>query len=974
MKYTLSIILLLLTTAATAQVAGQLPTIVPPSPQSRAFQIYGEVPVAYNTGIPDISIPLYTVKSGDIEVPIVLRYYAVGIKPRELNQTNIGAGWTLDVGGLVSRSIEGRADELYPKPNPMKTADQIDQDNYDDILYLNDILSNRKKDAQYDKFSYSVGNKHGNFSIQDDGTGQFKAYTYPFVPYDIQVQTGSPTDPMYYRKITGIDITDDDGKRYKFGYSNIEKAITDADQAPTGWYLEQISDVSGANTISFAYDDIPAFQFVNVQGTVQIRSNDLPGDNGVPVGSMCNGGGNMYSGYCDIQGYGISYQTKIIKSISLKEGTVQFNLNTTKNYIESIVIRNGKNEIIRSIVFDRDNFPGSTALYRLKSVTIAGVSADFNEKYNFSYNESHPVADNRCLIDQWGFCRGESDNTAVCVRRNIDIIQSATGNYPPSRQTITVGDVDFSPNEGYMKRYILEKITYPTGGTTEFTYEANQYDIGGGAGTGLGGGLRIKQILSKDNFGGTTSKSYEYKPGYLEHNMDNETNFSTCTFVVAPGCIASDGFTTLYYVYRNRVLSNGWSGLLGSNNVRYTNITEYLGDATGNSGKNVYTYSYDNTSNFSPTRIGGGAKGQYVPSYYCRDYRNWANGLLRKKEAFINAGNNGYQLAEDISYNYAYIDQKTLSGLYVFQVASYSGYFNSPLGVYAARNDMATQNAVPSKSSLLFGSSVNDQTIITGVSYLRSEINNKYVGSNVLTTTTIYDHDNPNNYYPTGITKYLSNGDTVYTTMAYVDDFATTAPYSTMKSRNILSPVIESKAYVKPLTASPRLVKTERTNMKAWPEGVFKPVNMQLSIRSNPLENRLEFDQYDSSGNILQMKQANNVNECYLYGYKNQYPVARIIGSDIATVKSYINSVILNDPQSDQQLRDELNKLRTALPAARISTYTYKVLVGVTSETDPSGKTNYYEYDSFGRLKVVKDNDGKILKQYDYKYKSSPNQ
>lgn len=974
MKYILSFILLLLAAAATAQVAGQLPTIVPPSPQSRAFQIYGEVPVTYNTGIPDISIPLYTIKSGDIEVPIVLRYYAVGIKPRELNQTNIGAGWTLDVGGLVSRSVEGRADELFPKPTPMKAAYQIDQDSYNDILYLQDIVSNRTKDAQYDKFSYSVGNKHGNFSIEDDGTGQFKAYTYPFVPYNIQVQTGAPTDPKYYRSITGIDITDDDGKRYKFGYANVEKAIVDADQAPTGWYLEQISDVSGANTVSFTYDDIPAFQFINTVGSVEIRSNSLPGDNGVPIGGYCTGGGSAFSGYCNIQGQGITYQTKIIKGITLKEVTVQFNLNSTKNYVESIVVRNSKSEIIRSIVFDRDNFPGSTALYRLKSVTINGATADISEQYNFTYNETRPVADNRCLIDQWGFCRGESDNTAVCARRSIDVIQSADGNNPPTRQTITVGDADFSPNEGYMKRYVLEKITYPTGGTTEFVYEANQYLLGGGAGSGLGGGLRIKQVLSKDNVGGTISRSYEYEPGYLEHDMDNEMNFSNCSFVVAPGCIASDGFTTSHYVYRSRVLSNSWNPGLGSNNVQYTKVTEYIGDATSNSGKNIYTYSYDNASNLSPTSIGGGVKGQYVPNYYSKDYRNWANGLLRKKESFVNTGSNTYQLAEDISYNYTYVDQKILSGLYVFQVASYTGYGNSPLSVYSARNDMATQNSIPYKSALLFGSSVNDQTIVTGANYLRSEVNNKYVGSNVLTTTTIYDHSNPNNYYPTGVTKYQSNGDTVFTTMAYVDDFAAIAPYSTMKSRNILSPVIESKSYVKPLTASPRLVKTERTNMKAWPEGVFKPVNMQLSIQSNPLENRLEFDQYDSSGNILQMKQANNVNECYLYGYKNQYPVARIIGSDIATVKSYINSVILNDPQSDQQLRDELNKLRIALPAARVSTYTYKVLVGVTSETDPSGKTNYYEYDSFGRLKMIKDNDGKILKQYDYKYKSSPNQ
>jgi YD repeat-containing protein len=63
-----------------------------------------------------------------------------------------------------------------------------------------------------------------------------------------------------------------------------------------------------------------------------------------------------------------------------------------------------------------------------------------------------------------------------------------------------------------------------------------------------------------------------------------------------------------------------------------------------------------------------------------------------------------------------------------------------------------------------------------------------------------------------------------------------------------------------------------------------------------------------------------------------------------------------------------MDELRLYPADAQMTTYTYDPLVGMTSETAPNGVTTYYEYDSFGRLYRVKDQDGNIVKQYEYHY------
>jgi YD repeat-containing protein len=67
-------------------------------------------------------------------------------------------------------------------------------------------------------------------------------------------------------------------------------------------------------------------------------------------------------------------------------------------------------------------------------------------------------------------------------------------------------------------------------------------------------------------------------------------------------------------------------------------------------------------------------------------------------------------------------------------------------------------------------------------------------------------------------------------------------------------------------------------------------------------------------------------------------------------------------------LTGPLDDIRIFPSDALMSTYTYDPGIGMTSQTDPSGHSTNYFYDSLRRLSYIKDQDGNILKKICYNY------
>ena len=86
--------------------------IVPVSPNSASLGIYGTIPLGHYTGTPNVSVPIYELILDGKNFPINLSYNARGIKVSQ-EASNVGLGWTLNIGGCIIKEERGWDDFSY---------------------------------------------------------------------------------------------------------------------------------------------------------------------------------------------------------------------------------------------------------------------------------------------------------------------------------------------------------------------------------------------------------------------------------------------------------------------------------------------------------------------------------------------------------------------------------------------------------------------------------------------------------------------------------------------------------------------------------------------------------------------------------------------------------------------------------------------------------------------------------------------
>lgn len=153
----------------------------------------------------------------------------------------------------------------------------------------------------------------------------------------------------------------------------------------------------------------------------------------------------------------------------------------------------------------------------------------------------------------------------------------------------------------------------------------------------------------------------------------------------------------------------------------------------------------------------------------------------------------------------------------------------------------------------------------------------------------------------------------------------------------------------------------------------YNMLRAKVAKNTLPLEIEKEITGYDF-GNITEYKTKDGTVVSQIWGYDNSKLVAElknvsyanISSATIATIKSTSSSISYNEAN----LITALNSLRAAHPNGFITTYAYNRSIQLTSITDANGRKETYQYDAFNRLYRVLNNEGLIIKEYNYNIKN----
>ncbi|MDR6764318.1 hypothetical protein J2Y38_004551 [Flavobacterium sp. 2755] len=358
-------------------------------------------------------------------------------------------------------------------------------------------------------------------------------------------------------------------------------------------------------------------------------------------------------------------------------------------------------------------------------------------------------------------------------------------------------------------------------------------------------------------------------------------------------------------------------------------------------------------------------------------------GAMDKTTPFINGFGSGRLLSHKVLNKVLKVVKESTNTYYhdLAKDISINGY-NAFMGTLGYAKVGTGTEAVCGLQLNWINYTLNEYSTRSQWHYLSQSIEKQYDinGQNPVTTTKTYNYSNANHLQLTAQTVKNSKGEDLQTRYYYAKDpEMANKPFVTeLINANIIGVPLDTQTYNGASTKlSEQLTvydKSISTNNLLLPKSIYAakfPNAFPTVLIDKNLEKKITFDQYDDKGNILQYTQESGISVALIWGYNKTQPIAKIENATYSEVSSYAaNLQTKSDTGTEADLITALTALRTALPAKMVTTFTYLPLIGVSTITDPKGSITTYLYDTYNRLKVVKDNSGKIISENLYHYQN----
>ena len=523
----------------------------PTSPDVRAMIRYGNgTSVNMYTGAATYTINLYTYRDRDFTIPVSISYRGDGFRPGRAPGT-VGTGWYLNAGGVITREIRGLPDEATSYTYASKTegdcsiddvftiaaASGLDHGVLKRMLYdynrsrcvnvfgfgARKFSSGQMKSADY-AYSGEIGREYVLFQeeIASSSARKFETesdlYHFSFMGYSgsfvlgddgecIVLNSDSPAGEIqitynydrYSPLRTTFTITTGDGYEYTFGCIDTcsswsswgaDAETPESESSISCWRLTGMESDIGM-TASFTY---------GTQSDLAVTSNAVCLDDL----TLTDVNGNRQrkwagSSLCRTGTVTNSISRNLLTRITIGDRAVIRFTYDESDRLESVLVNNGLGNRVR---YCDMTYAPAGAQSLLKTVSVSGEGV-----YAFGYYDEDRDSDDFPRAPTW-----KEDWYGYCSR-NVQIpeyvsgsIYSFAGRLKSSRNVF-----DFEGTRFLM----LKRITYPTGGYSDYSYEQNSYSgkagrVGALAET-VTGGIRVSRIDTYDsNDSLRTSRRFRY--------------------------------------------------------------------------------------------------------------------------------------------------------------------------------------------------------------------------------------------------------------------------------------------------------------------------------------------------------------------------------------------------------------------------------------------------------------------------------